>query len=64
VENTRWKGQGEVCFHVRRGSICPLLSFSSNSTFIMLYLYHVMDVSYLVVEEMRNIKIVLLHLPI
>jgi hypothetical protein len=27
----------------------------SNSTFIMLYLYHEMDVDYLVVEEMINI---------
>jgi hypothetical protein len=28
----------------------------SNSTFIMLYLYHKMDVDYLVVEEMVNIS--------
>jgi hypothetical protein len=28
----------------------------SNSIFIMLYLYHVMDVNYLVVSEMINIK--------
>jgi hypothetical protein len=28
----------------------------SNSTFIMLYLYHEMDVNYLVVEEMINIS--------
>jgi hypothetical protein len=28
----------------------------SNSTFIMLYLYHEMDVGYLVVHEMINIK--------
>jgi hypothetical protein len=28
----------------------------SNSIFIMLYLYHVMDVNYLVVGEMINIK--------
>jgi hypothetical protein len=43
------------------GNTCPLQSFSSNSTFIMLY--HEMDVDYLVVEEMINIKIVwlLLH---
>jgi hypothetical protein len=40
------------------GNICPLQSFSSNSTFIMLYLYHEMDVDYLVIEEMINIKIV------
>jgi hypothetical protein len=26
------------------GNTCPLQSFSSNSTFIMLYLYHEMDV--------------------
>jgi hypothetical protein len=26
----------------------------SNSTFIMLYLYHEMDVDYLIVEEMAN----------
>jgi hypothetical protein len=31
---------------------CSLQSFSSNSTFIMLYLYHEMEVNYLVVEEM------------
>jgi hypothetical protein len=31
----------------------------SNSTFIMLYLYHEMDIDYLVVDEMIiNIKIV------
>jgi hypothetical protein len=40
------------------GNTCPLQSFSSNSTFIVLYLYHEMDVDYLVVEEMINIKIV------
>jgi hypothetical protein len=28
----------------------------SNSTFIMLYLYHEMDTDYLVVEEMVNIS--------
>jgi hypothetical protein len=37
---------------------CPLQSFSSNSTFIMLYLIHEMDINYLVVDEMINIKIV------
>jgi hypothetical protein len=36
----------------------PLQSFNSNSTFIMLYLYHEMDVDYLVVDRMINIKIV------
>jgi hypothetical protein len=40
------------------GNTCPLESFSSNSTFIMVYLYLEMDVDYLVVEEMINIKIV------
>jgi hypothetical protein len=35
---------------------CPLQSFSSNSTFIMLYLFYVMDVDYLVVDEMINIS--------
>jgi hypothetical protein len=35
---------------------CPLQSFSSNSTFIMLYLYHELDVDYLVVNEMINIS--------
>jgi hypothetical protein len=28
----------------------------SNSTFIMLYLYHEMDIDYLVVDEMINIS--------
>jgi hypothetical protein len=40
------------------GNTCPLQSFSSNSTFIMLNLYQEMDVDYLVVKEMINIKIV------
>jgi hypothetical protein len=35
---------------------CLLQSFSSNSTFIMLYLYLEMDVNYLVVDEMTNIS--------
>jgi hypothetical protein len=35
---------------------CPLQSFSSNSTFIMLYLYHEVDVNYLVIDEMINIS--------
>jgi hypothetical protein len=38
------------------GSTCPLQSFSSNSTFIMLYLAHGMDIDYLVVDEMINIS--------
>jgi hypothetical protein len=38
------------------GNTCSLQSFSSNSTFIILY--HEMDVNYLVVEELINIKIV------
>jgi hypothetical protein len=28
----------------------------SNSTFIMLYLYHEMDIKYLVVNEMTNVS--------
>jgi hypothetical protein len=35
---------------------CLLQPFSSNSTFIMLYLYHEMDVDYLVADEVINIK--------
>jgi hypothetical protein len=38
------------------GNTCPLQSFNSNSTFRMLYLYHVMDINYLVVDEMANIS--------
>jgi hypothetical protein len=38
------------------GNTCLLQSFSSNSTFIMLYLYHEMEVNYLVVEVMINIS--------
>jgi hypothetical protein len=34
------------------GNTGPLQSFSHNSTFIMLYLYHEMEVDYLVVKEM------------
>jgi hypothetical protein len=30
----------------------------SNSSFIMLYLIHEMDIDYLIVDEMINIKIV------
>jgi hypothetical protein len=36
----------------------------SNSTFIMLYLYHEMVVDYLVVDEMININIDRLHLHV
>jgi hypothetical protein len=39
----------------------PLISevvLSDNSAFIMLYLYHEMEVDYLVVDELINIKIV------
>jgi hypothetical protein len=35
---------------------CLLRSFSNNSTFIMLYLDHEMEVDYLVVYEMINIS--------
>jgi hypothetical protein len=35
---------------------CPLQSFSSSSTFIMLYLYHEMDVYNLIVGELINIS--------
>jgi hypothetical protein len=38
------------------GATCLLQSFSSNCTFIMLYLYHEMEVDYLVVDEMFNIS--------
>jgi hypothetical protein len=41
---------------------CLLLSFRSNSTFIMLYLCHEMDVDYLVVHEMINIKSCLIRI--
>jgi hypothetical protein len=30
----------------------------NNSSFIMLYLVHMMDIDYLIVDEMINIKIV------
>jgi hypothetical protein len=40
------------------GNTCPLQSFSSNSTFIMIYLVHEMDIDYMVVDEMISIKIV------
>jgi hypothetical protein len=36
---------------------CLLLSTHSNSIFIMLYLFHEMDVDYLVVDEVLNINI-------
>jgi hypothetical protein len=35
---------------------CMLQPFSSNSTFIMLYLYLEMAIDYLVVDEMINIS--------
>jgi hypothetical protein len=35
---------------------CPLQSFSNNSTFIMLYLYHEVDADFLVVDKMVNIS--------
>jgi hypothetical protein len=38
------------------GNTYSMQSFNSNSTFIMLYLYHVMDVDYWVVEEMINVS--------
>jgi hypothetical protein len=37
------------------------VSKCSNSTFIMLYLYHEVDVDYLVVDEMVNISKLLDH---
>jgi hypothetical protein len=40
------------------GNTCLLQSFSSNSTFIMIYLVHEMDIDYMVVDEMLNIKII------
>jgi hypothetical protein len=40
------------------GNTCLLQSFSSNSTFIMLHLIHEMDIDYLIVDEVINIKIV------
>jgi hypothetical protein len=40
---------------------CPLQSFSTNSTFIMLYLYHEVDADFLVVDEMVNISKLLDH---
>jgi hypothetical protein len=39
------------------GNTYPLQSFSSNSTFIMICLLHEMDIDYMVVDEMLNIKI-------
>jgi hypothetical protein len=40
------------------GNTCPLQLFSSNSTFIMIYLVHEMDIDYMVVDGMINVKIV------
>jgi hypothetical protein len=55
-----WSGYYLARFKLARASVipsdmgntCSLQSFSSNSTFIMLYLYHEMEVNYLVVKEM------------
>jgi hypothetical protein len=44
-----------------KNDTCPLQSFSSNSTFIMLYLYHEIDVDYMVVDEMINISELIDH---
>jgi hypothetical protein len=41
-----------------------VVSKRSNSTFILLYLYHEMDVSYLVVDDMLNIIIDLSQLHV
>jgi hypothetical protein len=38
------------------GNTCSLQLFSSNSTFILLYLIYEMDINYLIVDEMINIK--------
>jgi hypothetical protein len=38
------------------GDTCLLQSFNSNSTFIILYLYHEMDIDYLVVDKRINIS--------
>jgi hypothetical protein len=40
------------------GNTCSLQSFSSDSTFIMIYLVQEMDIDYKVVDKMINIKIV------
>jgi hypothetical protein len=40
------------------GNTCPLQSFCSNSNFIMIYLVREIDIDYMVVDEMINIKIV------
>jgi hypothetical protein len=41
------------------GATCLLQSFSSNSIFIILYLYHEIEVDYLVVDKMFNISILI-----
>jgi hypothetical protein len=41
--------------HLDMGNTCLLQPFSSNSSFIMLYLVHEMDIDYLIVDEMINI---------
>jgi hypothetical protein len=38
------------------GATCLLQSFNSNSIFIILYLYHEIEVDYLVVDKMFNIS--------
>jgi hypothetical protein len=40
------------------GNTFSLQSFSNNSTFIRIYLVHEIDIDYMVVDEMINIKIV------
>jgi hypothetical protein len=42
--------------HSDMSDSCLLQSFSSNPTSIMLYLYHEMDVNYLVVDKVISIK--------
>jgi hypothetical protein len=43
-------------FPLDMGNTCSLQSFSSNSTFIMIYLVHEMDIDYMVVDEMIQWK--------
>jgi hypothetical protein len=38
---------------------CLLLSFHSNFTFIILYLYHEIDIDYLVADEIINISMLI-----
>jgi hypothetical protein len=44
------------------GNTCLLQSLSSNSIFIMIYLVHEIDIDYMVVDEMFNIKFFLSQL--